>query len=153
VIFDARDRLMAGPGMAGLMRASRTSEREQISRPIAEIIVRDWGMGVPPKDQHKLFVRFTRLERDLNSAERGSGLGLAICKELVEAMGGSIWVESSGVPGAGSVFHFTLPLSETAPLPTVNDAGWKDWEQAPGSITGMSIPSTRSNPGLRPPEQ
>jgi signal transduction histidine kinase len=77
---------------------------------MAEIVVRDWGRGIPPKEQYKLFERFTRLERDLNSTERGSGLGLAICKELIEGMGGNIWVESSGVPGAGSAFHLTLPL-------------------------------------------
>ncbi|HEY7125564.1 MAG TPA: ATP-binding protein [Ktedonobacterales bacterium] len=105
VIFDARAFLLtSSPGSGGL------SEGGASSRAMAEIVVRDWGRGIPPKEQYKLFERFTRLERDLNSTERGSGLGLAICKELIEGMGGNIWVESSGVPGAGSAFHLTLPL-------------------------------------------
>ena len=70
--------------------------------------VRDRGLGVPPYDQERLFGRFVRLERDLNSPTRGAGLGLHISKQLVEAMGGRIWVESTGKPGEGSTFAFTL---------------------------------------------
>ncbi len=70
--------------------------------------VRDYGSGVPPEDQARLFHRFVRLERDMNSPMRGAGLGLYISKQLIEAMGGHIWVESTGVPGEGSTFSFTL---------------------------------------------
>ncbi len=70
--------------------------------------VRDRGLGVPPHDQERLFGRFVRLERDLNSPTRGAGLGLHISKQLVEAMGGRIWVESTGKPGEGSTFAFVL---------------------------------------------
>ncbi len=70
--------------------------------------IRDHGPGIPPADQAHLFERFTRLERDLNSPVRGAGLGLYICKQLVEAMGGQIWVESRGIPGEGSTFSLTL---------------------------------------------
>jgi signal transduction histidine kinase len=45
----------------------------------------------------------------MSGAVRGTGLGLYICKLLVEAMGGDIWVESSGLSGEGSRFCFTLP--------------------------------------------
>jgi signal transduction histidine kinase len=79
--------------------------------PTAMLIIRDWGQGVHPRDKYKIFERFTRLDHDLNSPVRGSGLGLAICKELVTAMGGTIDVESDGVPGSGSTFWFTLPLA------------------------------------------
>lgn len=72
------------------------------------IRIRDYGRGIPPEDQGKLFERFVRLERDMNSPVRGAGLGLAISKQLVEAMGGHIWVESSGEEGKGSVFVFSL---------------------------------------------
>jgi signal transduction histidine kinase len=70
--------------------------------------VRDFGLGVSPGDQGRLFQRFVRLERDMNSPVRGAGLGLYISKRLIEAMGGRIWVESSGRPGDGSIFAFTL---------------------------------------------
>jgi signal transduction histidine kinase len=70
--------------------------------------VRDAGLGVPLEGQQQLFERFMRLERDLNSPVRGAGLGLYISKQLVEAMGGRIWVESNGQPGKGSTFSFTL---------------------------------------------
>ncbi len=75
------------------------------------ISVRDYGNGVPLADQPRLFGRFVRLERDMNSVTRGSGLGLYISKQLVEAMHGTIWVESEGREGEGSVFKFTLPMS------------------------------------------
>ena len=72
------------------------------------VYIRDFGLGIPVEDQGRLFGRFVRLERDMNSPVRGTGLGLYVCKQLVEAMGGRIWVESSGVAGEGSTFAFTL---------------------------------------------
>ena len=79
--------------------------------PSAVISVTDKGKGIKPEDQALLFQRFTRLESDLNSTIRGSGLGLYISRRLIEAMDGKIWIESSGVPGAGSIFHIQLPLA------------------------------------------
>lgn len=70
--------------------------------------VRDEGPGIPPEQQARLFQRFARLPNAATSAQPGSGLGLAICKQLVEAMGGTIWVESAGRDGEGSCFSFTL---------------------------------------------
>lgn len=70
--------------------------------------VRDNGPGIPPEQQASLFQRFVRLPNATASAQPGSGLGLAICKQLVEAMGGTIWVESTGRNGEGSCFSFTL---------------------------------------------
>jgi signal transduction histidine kinase len=73
------------------------------------ICVQDTGPGIPPEDIPLLFGKFVRLKRDLAGPIRGTGLGLYISKQLVEAMGGSIWVESSGIAGQGSRFYFTLP--------------------------------------------
>ncbi len=77
----------------------------------ARVQVIDQGPGLPPAEQIKLFQRFARLEREINSQERGSGLGLYISRRLIEAMNGRIWVESSGLPGEGATFSFTLPLT------------------------------------------
>ena len=78
--------------------------------PSALVSITDKGNGIKPWDQARLFQRFVRLESDLNSSVRGSGLGLYISRRLIEAMDGKIWIESSGIPGAGSTFHFQLPL-------------------------------------------
>lgn len=73
--------------------------------------VTDYGQGIKLADQPRLFQRFVRLERDLNSTVRGSGLGLYISLRLVEAMNGRIWIESSGVPGEGTTFCIQLPMA------------------------------------------
>jgi signal transduction histidine kinase len=77
-----------------------------------QINVRDWGLGVPPREQGLLFQRFVRLSRDAASATRGTGVGLYLCRVLIQAMGGHIWVESTGTPGQGSVFAFVLPAAQ-----------------------------------------
>ncbi len=69
----------------------------------------DTGEGIPPEDLPHVFDRFYRGDRSRARSSGGSGLGLAITKSLVEAMGGSIGVESRS--GAGSTFWFTLPLA------------------------------------------
>lgn len=76
------------------------------------IDVKDYGAGIPPDKQEAIFEKFVRLERDMHGVVRGSGLGLFITRQLVEAMKGTITVESSGVNGDGSTFSFTLPMSE-----------------------------------------
>jgi signal transduction histidine kinase len=75
---------------------------------LVKISLRDYGLGIPREEQKRLFERFTRLERDINSPVRGAGLGLYITRCLVEAMGGRLWVDSSGIAGEGSTFSFTL---------------------------------------------
>jgi signal transduction histidine kinase len=76
------------------------------------INVTDKGKGIPPHEQARLFERFVRMERDINSSVRGSGLGLYICRRLLETMDGKIWLESSGIPGEGSTFYIQLLLAE-----------------------------------------
>lgn len=72
---------------------------------VAEIGVRDNGVGIDPAQQEEIFSAFTRL----NASRNGSGLGLAICRRVVEGNGGTMRVESS--LGAGATFFFTLPLA------------------------------------------
>ena len=71
--------------------------------------VTDTGPGLSNAQQANLFQRFRQLGGKFDTrAHGGSGLGLALAKEMVELMGGSIWVESK--PGAGSTFLFNLPI-------------------------------------------
>jgi signal transduction histidine kinase len=83
--------------------------RAQPRPPLIKIAVRDYGLGVPPEQAALIFERFVRLDRDIASQTTGTGLGLALCRSYVEAMGGHIWAESSGVAGEGATFAFTLP--------------------------------------------
>jgi glutamate:GABA antiporter len=78
---------------------------------MARVSVTDRGLGVPPDKHEAIFERFVRLERDAQGGMRGNGLGLAISRQLVEAMGGSISVESRGIAGDGTTFTFTLPFA------------------------------------------
>ncbi|MBM3133651.1 MAG: PAS domain S-box protein, partial [Chloroflexi bacterium] len=70
--------------------------------------VSDEGTGISPEDQSKLFQPFERLEEAKARGTAGTGLGLLVCQRLVEAHGGTIWVESKY--GKGSTFYFTLPI-------------------------------------------
>ncbi len=77
--------------------------------PIVLLSISDQGDGIAPEDQERLFTKFMRLPNALKSMQRGSGLGLYLCRQLVEAMGGAIWVESTGVLGEGTTFFIALP--------------------------------------------
>lgn len=70
--------------------------------------VEDTGMGIPPDLHTQLFQAFRQLDSSSSRRHGGSGLGLAISKQLVELMGGEIHLHSSGVPGEGSRFTFTV---------------------------------------------
>lgn len=74
--------------------------------------VQDNGVGIPLESQERVFDRFYRGEDPLVLATPGTGLGLPIVKQLVEMHHGKIWLTSSGIPGQGSTFSFTLPLEK-----------------------------------------
>jgi signal transduction histidine kinase len=73
--------------------------------------VRDHGIGIPAREQARLFGRFVRAENAQGLG--GTGLGLYLCRELIEWHGGRIWFAST--EGAGSTFFISLPLASDAP--------------------------------------
>jgi len=90
------------PGGKLAIEASSAGDRCQVS-------VVDNGVGIKKEDRERIFEVFTRAETLPDEKEEGSGLGLALTRQLVEIIGGKIWVESEY--GKGSRFTFTLPLA------------------------------------------
>jgi len=70
------------------------------------VSVSDTGVGIPPEDLERIFVRFNQGSARRNP-QQGAGLGLALCKEFVEMHGGQIWAQSR--VDEGSMFTFSLP--------------------------------------------
>jgi PAS domain S-box-containing protein len=79
--------------------------------------VRDTGIGMQPEVLERPFTVFMQADQTSSRRCGGTGLGLAICRQLTELMNGRIWATS--VPGAGSVFHFEVPLLHGAPAAAV----------------------------------
>ena len=77
--------------------------------------IRDTGIGIPRELQRDVFQKFVQGNGSSTRQYGGSGLGLAICKNLVEFMGGQIWLSSPG-PEQGTTVSFTLPLVFRGPF-------------------------------------
>lgn len=92
-----------------------------------EVTVTDTGIGISAEDQAMIFEKFGQLGRvDLHSSGKtkfkggGPGLGLPIARGILEAHGGSIWVESAGhdeITHPGSIFHILIPVRTQSPDP------------------------------------
>ncbi|MFN2284893.1 MAG: ATP-binding protein, partial [Anaerolineae bacterium] len=86
--------------------------------------VTDTGVGIPPEDFARLFVRFekgaalTPMDKD-GRWQAGLGLGLALSKEFVEMHGGQMWVTSE--VGTGSTFTFSMPCYVTTQVASEDD--------------------------------
>ncbi len=79
-----------------------------------EVSVSDTGVGIHLADYDSIFQKFRQVGETLSDKPTGTGLGLAICKEIVEYIGGNMWVDST--PGKGSTFYFTIPVHPEEPL-------------------------------------
>jgi signal transduction histidine kinase/ligand-binding sensor domain-containing protein/CheY-like chemotaxis protein len=107
------------------IRVDLKTEKDGESR--LHFAVQDTGLGISKEAQERLFQAFSQLERSTTRRFGGTGLGLLISKQLVELMGGSIYLES--VLGSGSTFYFTIPFH---PALLENDAALEipqTWQQ------------------------
>jgi two-component system, OmpR family, phosphate regulon sensor histidine kinase PhoR len=86
----------------------RITLRARQAGPEVLIEVEDNGVGIPRREQRRIFDRFYRVDSLLTRQTEGTGLGLSIAQRIVEAHGGYITVEST--PGKGSTFRVHLPL-------------------------------------------
>ena len=76
-----------------------------------EVSVQDTGTGIAEDDLPYVFERFYRADKSRSRTTGGAGLGLAIARQVIQAHGGQIWVESK--VGQGTQFAFTLPVAES----------------------------------------
>ncbi len=106
------------------------------------LAVSDTGPGIAPDDLTKLFTPFERLGAEQSNVE-GTGIGLALCKGLIEAMGGSIGVESA--VGRGSTFYFDLPSSTSSSRRDENAPGPEPVRLPAGQHTILCIEDNLAN--------
>ena len=106
--------------VANAIKFTQAGEVQVIAHPFrakghVRFEISDTGIGIPQEIQRDLFQKFVQGDGSTSRKYGGSGLGLAICKNLVEFMGGRIWLSSPG-PGQGTTVYFTLPLISERPL-------------------------------------
>jgi signal transduction histidine kinase len=87
---------------------------------MVRVAVQDTGPGVVPEHRDAIFEKFRQSDRFITREHGGAGLGLALAKQLVEAMGGRLTLES--VVGDGSTFTFTLPIGTVTAAPVAASA-------------------------------
>lgn len=104
VIANLVNNAMRFTSSGGRVHVSATEEKEHV-----KISVVDTGKGIPADAQDTIFEKFIQIKPPTATTPGSVGLGLAIAREVVEAHGGRIWVESE--LGKGSTFSFTIPLA------------------------------------------
>ncbi|TMA54056.1 MAG: response regulator [Deltaproteobacteria bacterium] len=148
VAVDVPDRLLGDPGRVRQVVANLVGNaikftdqgevvvRVRLEEPTADdvtvhVTVSDTGIGIAREKQGRIFGAFVQVDGSMTRRHGGTGLGLAIASQLVELMGGQIWVES--VPGRGSSFHFAVRLERAT------DDGIHDDEVEAATVRGVRV--------------
>lgn len=97
---------------------------------VLKFSIKDTGIGLTKEQQSKLFSAFTQADSSTSRKYGGTGLGLAISKQLVQRMGGNIWLESEF--GKGSLFSFTVRLKQST-------GTHESLRKLPSDLTGLRI--------------
>ena len=118
------------------LRVERESQDQDGAR--LHFIVEDTGIGIPVEKQARIFEAFTQVDGSTTRRFGGTGLGLTICRQLVQMMGGRIWVVST--PGHGAAFHFTAAFGLWRPAESV------DTVLPEGTPREVDAPSNASRP-------
>ncbi|RYZ80598.1 MAG: ATP-binding protein, partial [Moraxellaceae bacterium] len=79
---------------------------------VAQVSIKDQGIGIPAEDRHNLFERYYRVQNQSTKHISGFGIGLYLSSEIIKAHQGKIWVESTA--GKGSTFYCEFPVEAQA---------------------------------------
>ncbi|MBD3291469.1 MAG: response regulator, partial [Armatimonadia bacterium] len=114
----------------GMVTVRVTDENRADDRCWLRFSVEDTGRGISHEAQESIFDSFKQEDESTTRTHGGTGLGLAIVKQLVEAMGGAVWVTSE--PGQGSTFSFRLPFDVSDEQPDATTV-------QPDALEGMRV--------------
>ena len=89
-------------------KGGQISLRARRDAAMVEVSISDEGIGIPQEAIGKLFEKFYRVDNTATRKIGGTGLGLSIVKQIVDAHGGRVWVEST--VGEGTRVFFTMPV-------------------------------------------
>jgi PAS domain S-box-containing protein len=121
----------------------RVRARSFAARGYVRFEVADTGVGIPPELQPRLFQKFVQGDGSSTRRYGGTGLGLAICRNLVEFMGGQIWLRSPGA-GQGTTVYFTLP--HLAPAVSRRPAAHLYWRRLEDRERGLQVQGEEDGP-------
>ena len=100
--------------------------------------VQDTGIGIPKTKQNNIFEAFSQADASVTRKYGGTGLGLAISTQLVDLMGGRMWLDSE--EGRGSTFHFNVRLARDASAEDHEDhEGHEDQLRPPDELRGLRV--------------
>lgn len=92
----------------GSVDISVSLDKDDTYKPTFRFSVKDTGIGIPESRQDEMFGDFVTVDSSYTKKHGGTGLGLAICRQIAATMDGEVQLES--LPGAGSTFHFVVPI-------------------------------------------